>query len=75
MGGALGEGDGDVATPAWDLERGGDVLIAMGGALGEGDEDVATPFPVGLWQVAGDCVSDFRGHFLVSIRARNGWRP
>ncbi len=30
-GGALGEGDGDVATPVWglELERGGDVFIAV----------------------------------------------
>jgi hypothetical protein len=36
----FGTGDEDVATPATDLERGGDVLIAVG----RGDEDVATPF-------------------------------
>jgi hypothetical protein len=36
VGGALGEGDVDVAAPAWGVElgRGGDVLIAVGGALG-----------------------------------------
>ncbi len=36
-------GDEDVATPAMDPERGGDVLIAVWEALGMGDEDVATP--------------------------------
>jgi hypothetical protein len=32
---ALGEGDGDVATPVWDveLEWGGDVFIAVAGRL------------------------------------------
>jgi hypothetical protein len=39
----LRNGDEDVATPAMDLEQGGDVLIAVGGALGMGDEDVASP--------------------------------
>jgi|GEM_PF-5558597 len=43
---ALGEGDEDVAAPAWGVElgRGGDVLIAVGkGLWGEGDPDVAAP--------------------------------
>ncbi len=40
----FGTGDEDVATPAVDLEWGGDVLIAVGRALGMGDEDVVTPF-------------------------------
>jgi hypothetical protein len=44
-------GDGDVATPAMDPERGGDVLIAVGGALGTGDEDVAAPTLRRQWQV------------------------
>jgi hypothetical protein len=57
VGGALGEGDEDVAAPAWglelDLERGGDVLIAVGEALGGGDEDVAAPNPCGRDQWCG----------------------
>jgi hypothetical protein len=65
--------------PGWDPGFKGGVKVAdtriTWGMVWNGDEDVAAPFHVGLWQVAGGCVSDFRGHFLVSIRARNGWRP
>jgi hypothetical protein len=32
----LWNGDEDVATPAWDQERGGDVLIAVGRSLARG---------------------------------------
>jgi hypothetical protein len=32
----LWNGDEDVTTPAMDLERGGDVLIAVGGGCGRG---------------------------------------
>jgi hypothetical protein len=57
-GGALGKGDGDVATPAFalEMERGGDVLIAVGEGLWERATGTSPPRPL-LWKWNGEAMS------------------
>ena len=54
----MGEGDGDVATPVWDLEleRGGDVFIAVGGGFGERATRTSPP-RIGNWNWNGVAMS------------------